>query len=148
MQVVEAPNQYPEHADLFLAGGITGCPDWQSEIISKLSHHSKLVALNPRRSTKFTGDIAVEQIKWEYKALRSVDTVLFWFPSETLCPITLLELGVFTQRPQTRLIVGTHPDYARRLDVITQLELARPEVVVQSSLDGLVSEYEWSLLTR
>lgn len=140
MQVIEAPNKHPEYTDIFLGGGITNCPDWQSEIIEKLSPF-KGVILNPRRTGEFTDDIAVEQIKWEYKALRSAATLFFWFPEETLCPITLLELGVFTQRPQTRLIVGTHPNYARRLDVVTQLELARPEVKVQSTLQGLVDEY-------
>lgn len=147
MKIIEAPNDYPENVDLFLAGGITNCPDWQTELAGMLSHQSG-VALNPRRSGDFTEDIAVEQIKWEYQALRSARVVLFWFPEETLCPITLLELGVFTQRPQTRLIVGTHPNYARRLDVITQLELARPEVTVQDSLEGVASQYDWLQLTR
>lgn len=140
MQVIEAPNKHPEYADIFLGGGITNCPDWQADIITKLSPLEGVI-LNPRRTGEFTDDIAVEQIKWEYKALRSVETLFFWFPEETLCPITLLELGVFTQRPQTRLIVGTHPNYARRLDVVTQLELARPEVKVQSTLQGLLDEY-------
>lgn len=147
MKIIEAPNKYPQKCELFLGGGITNCPDWQAEIGGMLSSYPG-VALNPRRSRDFTGDIAVEQIQWEYQALRSVDTVLFWFPEETLCPITLLELGVFTQRPQTNLVVGTHPNYARRLDVITQLELARPEVEVQDTLEGLVSEYGMIQLAR
>lgn len=147
MNVIEAPNSYPEHADLFLGGGISNCPDWQTEVIGMLSEYDGTV-LNPRRTGDFTEDIAVEQIKWEYDALRSVDTVLFWFPEETLCPITLFELGVFTQRPQTRLVVGTHPNYARRLDVVTQLELARPDVAVQSTLEGLVGQYALGLLGR
>lgn len=142
MQVIEAPNPYPTtpSPDIFLGGGITNCPDWQSEAVALLKH-TDAVILNPRRSGAFTEDIAGEQIEWEYSALRVVDTVFFWFPKETLCPITLLELGVFTQRPQTRLIVGTHPEYARRFDVIKQLELARPEVAVQDSIAGLVGEY-------
>lgn len=140
MRVIEAPNQYPEYANIFLGGGITNCPDWQKEVIQWLSGYDGII-LNPRRTGEFTDDIATEQIKWEYKALRSVETLFFWFPEETLCPIALLELGVFTQRPQTQLIVGTHPNYARRLDVITQLELARPEVKVQSSIEGLIAEY-------
>jgi len=142
MRVIEAPNKYPRNPtpDIFLGGGITNCPDWQSEAVALLKH-TDAVILNPRRSGEFTEDIAGEQIEWEYHALRAVDTVFFWFPKETLCPITLLELGVFTQRPQTRIIVGTHPEYTRRFDVIKQLELARPEVIVQDSVEGLVSEY-------
>lgn len=144
MKIIEAPFPHPETTDLFLAGGITNCPDWQKEAIEYLEETSG-IALNPRRSGVFTEDIADEQITWEYHALRSADTVLFWFPKETLCPITLLELGVFTQRPQTRLIVGTDLDYARRFDVIKQLELARPEVTVRHSVEDLIADYLWEL---
>jgi hypothetical protein len=140
MRIIEAPHDYPAQADIFLGGGISNCPDWQSDVIELLADVPG-VALNPRRTGEFTEDIADEQITWEYHALSSVNTVFFWFPKETLCPITLLELGVFTQRPDTRLIVGTHPDYARRFDVIKQLELARPEVKVQDSIQNLVAEY-------
>lgn len=140
MQIIEAPNDYPEVSDVFLGGGISNCPDWQKELIDLLTDVPG-VGLNPRRTGEFTEDIADEQITWEYHALRSVHTVFFWFPKETLCPITLLELGVFTQRPDTRLIVGTHPDYARRFDVIKQLELARPEVQVFDNIEDMASEY-------
>lgn len=142
MHVFEAPNDYPRYIapDIFLGGGITNCPDWQADVIALLEDHDG-VMLNPRRSGEFTEDIADEQIRWEYHALRSADTVFFWFPKETLCPITLFELGVFSQRPLTRLIVGTHTDYARRLDVVTQMELARPEVTVHTSIEQMVADY-------
>lgn len=140
MQIIEAPHEHPPVADLFLGGGITNCPDWQKDIIEILKDVPG-VALNPRRTGEFTEDIADEQITWEYHALRSVTTVMFWFPKETLCPITLLELGVFTQRPDVHLVVGTHPEYARRFDVVKQLELARPEVKVQNSIEDLAAEY-------
>lgn len=148
MRIIEAPEHLTEKQnkyDLFLAGGITNCPDWQSEIIEKLaisdSKGLDLTILNPRRSTPFTGDIADEQIRWEYGALRAVKTLMFWFPSETLCPISLFELGVFSQRADTQIIVGTHPDYARRFDVQIQMELSRPEVIVHESIDELVNDY-------
>lgn len=140
MKLIEAPNPYPDNADLFLGGGITNCPDWQANVV-KMLEGTDLVVLNPRRSSAFTGDIADEQIRWEYEALRAVKTVLFWFPKETLCPITLFELGVFSQRKDVRLIVGTHSEYARRFDVQVQMELARPEVVVHDSIEDMVSEY-------
>jgi hypothetical protein len=140
MQLIEAPNTYPPQADLFLGGGITNCPDWQADVV-KMLEGTDLVVLNPRRNAAFTGDIADEQIRWEYEALRTVKTVLFWFPKETLCPITLFELGVFSQRPDTRLIVGTHPEYARRFDVQVQMELSRPEVFVHDSVESLVKDY-------
>lgn len=140
MHLIEAPNSYPANADLFLGGGITNCPDWQADVV-KMLEGTDLVVLNPRRSSAFTGDIADEQIRWEYEALRAVKTVLFWFPQATLCPITLFELGVFSQRKDTRLIVGTHPDYARRFDVQVQMELSRPEVAIHDNIEDMVSEY-------
>src|SRR6478736_102537 len=102
MGVIEAPNPHPRRSDVFLGGGISGCPDWQSSVIYLLTD-TPGVLLNPRRKGEFTEDIAGEQIEWEYKALRTADTVFFWFPQETLCPITLFELGVFTQRKDVRL---------------------------------------------
>lgn len=140
MQHIEAPNTYPSQADLFLGGGITNCPDWQADVV-KMLEKTDIIVLNPRRSTAFTGDIADEQIRWEYAALRSAKTVLFWFPKETLCPITLFELGVFSQKESTRLIVGTHPDYARRFDVQVQMELSRPEVKVHDNIEDMVGDY-------
>lgn len=140
MKLIEAPNPYPTNADLFLGGGITNCPDWQADVV-KMLEETDLTILNPRRSAAFTGDIADEQIRWEYEALRAVKTVLFWFPKETLCPITLFELGVFSQRKDTRLIVGTHPEYARRFDVQVQMELSRPEVVVHDSVEDMIYDY-------
>lgn len=140
MKLIEAPNPYPTNADLFLGGGITNCPDWQADVV-KMLEETDLTILNPRRSAAFTGDIADEQIRWEYEALRAVKTVLFWFPKETLCPITLFELGVFSQRKDTRLIVGTHPEYARRFDVQVQMELSRPEAVVHDSVEDMIYDY-------
>lgn len=147
MDVIEAPNPHPQRTDVFMGGGISGCPNWQKDVIDLL-HDVPGVIVNPRREGEFTEAIAYEQITWEYYALRTADTVFFWFPMETMCPITLFELGVFTQRKDTRLIVGVHQDYARRFDVIRQLELSRPEVVVQADLFGMVEEYKRSLLAE
>lgn len=138
MILITAPEVVPVKADLFLAGGISNCPNWQQEIINGLGD-TNLVVLNPRREFYSTETSAREQIKWEYDALRTVSTVLFWFPEETLCPITLFELGVFSQKPDVKLVVGTHPNYARRLDVVEQLKWSRPEVEVTNSLNGLLS---------
>ncbi|MCW8382414.1 hypothetical protein [Streptomyces justiciae] len=37
-----------------------------------------------------------------------------------------------------RLAVGAHPDYPRRLDVLEQLRLARPDITVHDSLQATV----------
>lgn len=140
MEIIEAPHTYPDKPDLFFGGGISNCPMWQDDL-AELLKNTPGIALNPRRSTPFVDEIAGEQIEWEHKALRDVETVLFWFPQETLCPITLFELGVFSQKKDVNLIVGTHPNYARRFDVVKQLELERPEVTVYETLEELANTY-------
>ena len=97
--------------------------------------------LNPRRRNYAFEDpgAAREQIAWEFRHLRRAWGRLFWFPPETLCPIALFELGAWS-RTEGPLFVGTHPAYARRLDVTVQLELARPDVRVASSVEELAGQ--------
>lgn len=141
LKTVIAPNELPQSIDLFVAGGISECPDWQSEIILALNELN-IVSVNPRRNTGFatTGEMAKEQIKWEHEALNKANAVLFWFPFETLCPITLLELGSAMLRENQKLFVGVHPDYKRDFDVREQLFLQRPEVEIHSTLEELTQE--------
>lgn len=142
MKYVEAPEIYrfSEPEALFLAGGITGCPDWQSEMVSGLSDLEGLAVLNPRRTHFPIHDptAAWWQIQWEYRHLRAATMISFWFPKEALCPIALFELGAWMMAPF--LFVGVEPGYVRRDDVLIQTELARQNVVVNESLVGLVGE--------
>jgi hypothetical protein len=140
MKIITAPQQYEPQADIFLAGGISNCPLWQDEAILLLAN-TEGVAYNPRRPGKLVAEEAIPQIEWEYYALRNVRNILFWFPEETLCPITLYELGVFSQQNNVNLFVGTHPNYQRRLDVVTQLHLARPEISVYTTLEDTVENF-------
>mgnify|MGYP003332922469 FL=1 len=115
---------------VFIAGGISNCPDWQSEIISVMNTE-KFDVVNPRRNTGFdhTGAIAEAQITWEYTALARVDSCIFWFPKETLCPITLFELGKMLTRAKyhdLQLAIGWHPEYQRAFDLSVQINLSDP----------------------
>jgi hypothetical protein len=139
-RVIECPTRYEGAGpSLFLAGGITGCPDWQREMIAHLAK-SRFDLLNPRRAAFPIADpsAADEQIRWEHEHLRRADAILFWFAAEQLQPIALYELGAWsmTKKP---LFVGADPGYARRRDVEIQTGLVRPDVVVVSSLDELAS---------
>ena len=69
MRVVTAPNKanlQPYEICCFLAGGITGCKDWQNEVIKELENFDKisnrqldkLVVFNPRRDVFPTGPTA------------------------------------------------------------------------------------------
>jgi hypothetical protein len=129
---------------LFLAGGISNCPDWQSILATQLET-TDWTLLNPRRADFDSSNtsLAEEQILWEHDHLRLATAIAFWFPHQTLCPITLYELGAWsmTQKP---LFVGVHPDYARRLDVMVQTRLVRPEIQVVDSLEALAAQIRGS----
>ena len=140
MHYIEAPDEFTgAEPSLFLAGGITGTFDWQTEIV-RLLGDAPLVVLNPRRNFPMHDPTAARtQIEWEFRHLRRASAVLFWFPCETLCPIALYELGGRAATAQP-LFVGTHPDYQRKLDVTIQLKLARPDVRVVQSLAELAGQ--------
>jgi len=137
---------------LFLAGGISGCGDWQSDMVRMLGSEppdspsdtyrggrlsDRWTILNPRRHDyRDSPDDARRQIEWEYAHLAVADAVSFWFPSETLCPITLLELGRWSGIAKS-IFVGVDPGYARRLDVEVQIGLVRPYVRIAYSLEEL-----------
>jgi len=127
---------------LFLAGGITGCPNWQEDVVGFLRGFGyEGTLLNPRRADFPIGDpgAAQEQIAWEHDSLRLADEILFWFPCETICPIVLYELGAWSvsDRP---IYVGCHPDYERRQDVEIQTGLVRPEVKIVDSVYALARQ--------
>lgn len=150
MLYIEAPNTtFGAKNVLFLAGGITGCPDWQGEIRKRFEVIDDLTVVNPRRSDFPIHDpsAAQTQIVWEYLNLMKADAILFWFPEETLCPIVLYELGFQLGRrygtlPNNReklpqLFIGAHPNYQRRLDVVIQSKLACHTGKVFDSLEEL-----------
>jgi REP element-mobilizing transposase RayT len=144
---IEALTEYDGPGpSLFLAGGISGTFDWQADVVARLAE-LPLVLLNPRRRDFPINDptAAPAQIEWEFHHLRRATAVLFWFPSETLCPIALYELGGRALVREQPLFVGTHPDYARRLDVEMQLKLARPEVAVVSDTEALAAQVRFWL---
>jgi len=140
VRYIEAPAAYEKSGPaVFLAGGISNCPDWQAEAAALLSDRDDLTVINPRRAGfSFSEQTAVEQITWEYAQLRQADVILFWFTVGSVQPITLYELGVHATR-EVPLAVGTDPAYPRRLDVEVQLSLARPGLTIHRSLAATVA---------
>lgn len=146
MIYVESPDtpEVPENS-IFMAGGITNCPNWQQEM-KLLLGGPDLMLLNPRRADFPIGDpsAAEAQIKWEYQMLRMAGAIMFWFPKETLCPIVLYELGAWSKAnigvKSKRIFVGVHPEYARRQDVEIQTALARPKVRIVYSLKDMAMQ--------
>ena len=145
MKTITSPEEtqlYEKTPTLFLAGGITGCPPWQEIVCEKLAEKDKdynYILFNPRRKKWDMNDkdISERQILWEHKYLLRSDVVAFWFPKETLCPITLFELGLML-RSEKRVIVGTDPEYQRRFDLDIQIPLYKFFVKRTNHLDALV----------
>lgn len=138
MIYVEAPNPvvYGKKS-VFLAGGITGCPDWQSDLVSKLEDLD-LAVYNPRRENFPIKDpsASLQQIQWEHDMLRHADIISFWFCKETMCPIVLYELGAWSMTSKP-ILVGMDPEYSRKQDVEIQTKLVRPEVSIVYDIDAL-----------
>lgn len=165
MEYLEAPDYHlatlnGNYPRIFLAGGITGCPDWQAQVVERIRRLPHGLILNPRRASFDVSDpsAAATQIEWEFIHLWNSDVVLFWFCKETIQPIALLELGArLTQhhmfysgfaashfKPPT-LIVGVEPGYPRAQDVFHQTRLAftsnpkNPKPLIASSLLELIN---------
>jgi hypothetical protein len=86
---------------------------------------------NPRRNNFDINNpkVSEEQIKWEHKYLHEANILVFYFAQETLCPITLFELGAALERNiyvtiKQDIIVYCEPEYSRKFDVELQIKLA------------------------
>lgn len=129
---------------VFLAGGITGCSDWQQWLGTELEKECpNLVAVNPRRDN-YSPDNDREQIKWEYDALKWSDLASFWFTNETVQPSTLFEYGRWSWVRTKDISLGIQDGYERESDLIIQTELARPDMTIHSTLEGL----KWEIVDK
>jgi len=140
MIYIECPNKTDlTKKSLFLAGGISGCRNWQAEVVAH-TQSIDFILYNPRREhfDDTSQDITEEQITWEEEMMRKADFIAFYFCRETLCPITLYELGVYnmTKKP---IVIGMDQDYSRRLDVEIQTKLKRPEVEIVYGTQNLIN---------
>jgi hypothetical protein len=138
MEYVEAPAEYAgKGKSIFLAGSITGAPDWQGRL-ARLLADEEIVIFNPRRKDFPINNPneAENQIGWEYRYLRKASAISFWFAKETLSPISLYELGAWLAADKP-IFLGVDPRYQRGRDIEIQAKLARPELRIASSLDSL-----------
>ena len=145
--IIEAPKEVysitnGHNAKLFLAGGISNCPDWQSWVVSELRDVENLTIYNPRRKKFDTADINAteQQIVWEFEHLRDADIVMFWFSKGSLNPIALYELGMWGNSTDRPCLIGIDPEYERKDDVYIQTRIARPELKIFNSLSAMINE--------
>lgn len=141
MNYIEAPEEFLYTGkSLFLAGGITDCPNWQQEISEELEDES-IIIFNPRRKYFPENKInaALQQVEWEFRYLRKATAISFWFPEETLCPIALYELGAWSMMSKP-IFIGIHPNYRRKLDIEIETQFARPDIEIVYSLRELLQK--------
>ena len=140
---------------VFLAGGITDCPEWQDEVIKKLDDIEAYV-FNPRRKNFPIHDpsAAREQIKWEFDALERCDLFTMWFSAgKSDQPICMYELGrniaLHTMSPYSpiTIAIGVEPSYRREQDVKIQLELIDPNIKITDSIDDHVANIKKAVET-
>lgn len=146
MKYIEAPMKesiiWPS---LFVAGGISNCPDWQKEFIEYFKDTSFNI-INPRRYNFDLQDTDVEreQIIWEHEYLEISDHISFWFPKETLCPITLYELWKYANSAKS-ISIWVEKWYQRKRDIRIQMELLRPNLEIHYDLYSLSQEVRKTL---
>lgn len=138
-QYIEAPNiEKPKYPSVFLAGGITNCPEWQDDLKELLSNEM-ITIFNPRRK-KFPihdPNAAKEQITWEFKALNGATIFSMWFcNTDSDQPICLYELGrhlVLRKDCPETIVIGVEPGYRRAQDVYIQTGLVNPLISLKIS---------------
>lgn len=151
MKVITAVENYdlqPDEISVFLAGGITNCPDWQSDIIKRLDKYNldRLVIFNPRRENFPIGvkSESFRQVEWEFKYLEKCDIFSMYFCSGTSDqPICMYELGRYIARMQSkypvswkdRVIVSVEKGYKREDDVYIQSFLACGSSIINRNID-------------
>jgi hypothetical protein len=108
MREIKAPNRFvgSPHPRIFLCGSIEmgAAENWQQRIVREL-HSVSGTILNPRRDDwdsswvqSIRNSQFVEQVEWELEAQERSDLILVNFDPATKSPITLLELGLFSEQ--------------------------------------------------
>lgn len=141
-----------EKLKIFLAGGITGCRDWQKECVEWLDeilyndYERNVLIYNPRRDKWDMNNpsAAYQQIEWEFRNLEKMDIFSMYFcTSDTsVGPICFYELGRYICRMQMRfpnswqrrIVISTDKGYSRANDVCYQTGFAGDEIRINENV--------------
>jgi hypothetical protein len=154
-EILIAPDYLKDRSKrtLFLAGGISNCPDWQAIAIKKVIEVPQLIIMSPRRPYFDINEpkLTMEQITWEHHHLALAGIIMFWFAEGSTNPITLFEYGRWGRLgekrktwSERRIFVGTDPNYPRNMDVKIQTSLDNGEYV-HDSLDAMLDAVKFHL---
>ena len=110
---INEARQYDDKTRIFLGGSIEmgKAIDWQAKVSKDLWSIKDLVLFNPRRDDwdssweqSIHNKQFKEQVDWELDAQEYSDIIIYNFCADTMSPITLLELGLFTSSDATVLV--------------------------------------------
>lgn len=117
---IQAPNKILTDEEslfrstIFLAGSIEmgKAENWQQRMVRELEGKD-YVFYNPRRDDwdssweqKIENKQFREQVEWELNALEKAETIVIYFDTNTMSPISLLELGIWAgKRPEKLEVV-------------------------------------------
>lgn len=124
---------------VFLAGSIEMgvAYDWQSELSTDLETIPDLMVLNPRRKewdNSWKQDIKNpkfrEQVDWELDGIKMADTCIFYLDPKTKSPITLMELGKYSEmiRLEKKMIICCPEGFYRKGNVDIVVDRAKKEL--------------------
>ena len=140
-QIIKCPSKEFKIHDksVFLAGSIEmdTAVDWQKEIEITLSDKNVTI-YNPRRESwdssweqTITDNNFREQVEWELDKLEKSDIILMHFSPNTRSPISLLELGIFSN--SGKLVVSCPDGFWRKGNI--EIVCERYNILFFNSLD-------------
>ena len=156
MKVIKPPKWYCalEKPSLFLSGSIEQgrAENWQGLLTERLKDLD-VVVYNPRRDDWDSAweqriDFASfrEQVEWELHYIEVADVVAVYFEPTTKSPITLLELGILSQRKPSSTVVYCPEGFWRKGNV--DIVCRRYSIVNCVSWEDFVYETRERLLRR
>jgi hypothetical protein len=149
MIVVRSPNNYnvsDSSPKVFLAGCAN--TEWRKNFVNQFYDY-RVVFLDPKRDDwNNMGQIEkINQITWEFSNLRECDIIIYHFNAGSVCPITLLEYGMWGLSTGRPIVVYIEDNYEKKQDIIFQTLLARPDVIINKTFEELIEQLKTILVT-
>lgn len=137
--------EYQNKHSVFLAGSIEmdKAAPWQDKVIEEV--YGNVIFLNPRRASwdasweqSISNPQFVEQVEWELEGLERANTIMLYFDPNTKSPISMLELGIFSQ--SGKMMVCCPEGFWRKGNV--DIVCKRYNIPTFNSLDELIEGFK------
>lgn len=142
VRIVEYPERKGLHGKcLFVVG-----EEWRASVQERLVTFPVTVVSSRRPMTKPKETPHSEpfeyktMLEWENAYIDRCQAVMFWFPWESSCAESMFQLGRLARDRRIVLFVGAHPNYRCRESLVQLMKYVRPEVLVASTFEKLMSQ--------